>query len=369
MLIGDLQVSKASDKKILLKHTGSQNITITIEKLASGKNKVCVTHKNTSTKRFIPYKSWVTSYSIDLIQKILEIKGPAYLCDEIMRDESPDYLQKSLQYSLLSYEKKESFANKTILDFGCGSGSSSLIIARMLPNVKIIGIDLDKRSLELAKLRAKHYNLTNIQFLHSKDPQSLPNKTQLGNFDYIILSAVYEHLKPQERKNLLPQLWDILSPGGILFINRTPYRYFPLEIHTTGGLPLINYFPNRLTQWCAQKFSKKNLQHDSWDTLLKKGIRGGNPGEILRILRNTHTQSHNPTTAKTITLENWPVLLKPTNLGIKDRVDLWYHETNTKRYSFIKKSLFLSFKLLKKITGSTLAPTLSLAIKKDKKRA
>ena len=50
-----------------------------------------------------------TSYPIDLIQKILDVAGPGFVCDEILRDESPDYVQNFLYYDLLAYLDKEQF--------------------------------------------------------------------------------------------------------------------------------------------------------------------------------------------------------------------------------------------------------------------
>jgi len=322
-----------------------EDASITIEKLDTGKNRVSVESKNKNL--FIAYKSCETSYDIDLIKEILCVKGPAYLCDEIMRDESSDYLQKSLKYSLLGYIDKSDFANKRILDFGCGSGSSTMILRRMFPDTDIVGIELEEKLLKLAKLRSTYYGFDNIKFLLSPDANSLPEN--IGTFDYVLLSAVFEHLLPEERKTLLPKIWKMLKPNGVLFVNRTPYRYFPIEVHTTGGLPMINYLPNNLTLWYARKFSKRNLQQDNWKVLLRKGIRGGSSKEIMGILNKSHHQS---------------LLLKPSKLGVKDRVDLWYLETNKTKQRTIKKLIFWLCKSLKIITGISVVPNLSLAIKK-----
>jgi hypothetical protein len=63
-------------------------------------------------------------------------------------------------------------------------------------------------------------------------------------FDYIMFNAVFEHLLPHERPRLLPAVFvRHLRPVGVMFLNQTPYRYSLVEVHTTGGLPLINYLP------------------------------------------------------------------------------------------------------------------------------
>jgi 2-polyprenyl-3-methyl-5-hydroxy-6-metoxy-1,4-benzoquinol methylase len=332
----------------------NKNLTasINIEKLNSGKNKISVEADNKNL--FIPYKNWETNYDPKLIKEILNIKGPAYLCDEIMRDESPDYVQKSLKYNLLGYLtqqdfESQNFTQKRILDFGCGSGSSTVIMAKMFPNTKIIGIDLEADHLKIANLRAKYYGFNNLEFLLSPDGNSLPEN--LGKFDYIVLSAVFEHLLPSERANLLTKLWDLLNINGVIFINGTPYRYFPIETHTTG-LPLINYLPNKFSCWYAKNFSKRNLKNDNWDTLLRKGIRGASIKEIIKILRTKNKKN------------NFKIL-EPCNLGLKDKVDLWYKETCTTKHKLIKKILFWCLKNLKLLTGITLVPYISVAIKKS----
>lgn len=331
--------------KFALKH---RYANIIIEELKSGKNKIYVEPIN--NELFVPINTCETSYPIDLIDKILQLKGPAYLCDEILRDESPDYVCKNLKYDLLSYLNKEEFKGKRLLDFGCGGGASTMILARMFPHTEIVGIDIEEKLLSIAKLRANYYGYKNLQLIISKNPNGLPLK--IGCFDYILLSGVYEHFLPNERRILLPELWNILKIGGILFLNQTPYRYSPIESHTTGDLPFINYLPDRVALFYAQQFSKRKLKNNSWEDLLRKGIRGGSVKEIFKILRHCPQQ---------------PILLNPSSkFGMKDRIDLWYIKSCKTRFILIKKLILFLTKLLKILTGIIILPGLSLAIKKSK---
>lgn len=322
-----------------------KDANVHIEELSTIKNKIYV--KLINDDLFMPTKTCVTSYPIGLIKKILDIKGPAYLCDEILRDESPDYVQKSLKYELLGYIDKKEFRNKKLLDFGCGSGASTMILARMFPHTEMVGVEIEEKLLSIAQLRATYYGYNNIQLMMSPNPETLPPR--IGFFDYVVLSAVYEHLLPNEREILLSQIWSILKPGGILFLNQTPYRYFPIEMHTTNGLPFINYLPDKVALYYAQHFSKRLLENQSWSELLKKGIRGGSVEEIMSIL------SRSPET---------PILLNPSRFGINDRIGLWYIQSGKVRFVAIKRLFLLSAKLLKRLTGIIIVPSLSLAIKK-----
>jgi SAM-dependent methyltransferase len=342
-----------NDMKTILRH---KDATVEIEKVNSGKNKITV--KLVDKNIFMPYATWETTYPLDLIEQILNVKGPASLCDEIMRDESIDYLQENLRYDMLSYIGEEEFINKRLLDFGCGSGASTMMLCRMLPSADIVGIELDDTLLSIAKLRGNYYGFNNVTFLNSPNAHEFPD--DMGEFDYIILNAVYEHLLPLERRKLMPEIWNLLKPNGILFVLETPYRYFPIEIHTTG-LPLINYLPDKIAFFYARNFSARNLKNNTWEGLLRKGIRGGSIHEILKNLNKCR---------------NRPVLLEPSRLGVKDRFDLWFIHMNSyfARYSHehlntcsfkCKRKIFLLLsKLLKALTGSKFLSRLSLAIKK-----
>lgn len=296
---------------------------------------------------YIPIKQWVTDYPLELIEHVLRVKGPAYLCDEIMRDENPLYVQHDFHWNILSYINKEDFKGRRVLDFGSGSGGSSVVLARMFPETRIVGVELESEHVELAQHRARFYNVEDrVNFQLSPDSNNLP--PDIGNFDYIMLSAVFEHLLPGERPAILALLWSHLKQGGVLFLNQTPYRWFPVETHTTG-MPFINYLPDRLTLYCARRFSKRVSPDASWPELLRKGVRGGTTKEIVRILSGEGRKVE---------------LLNPGYLGIKDHIDLWYQRSSTAGRPLTKKIEMWGFRAVRALTGATMVPWLSLAFRK-----
>jgi SAM-dependent methyltransferase len=318
---------------------------ITIEELDKGKRRITVVPG--SDDLFVSKNTWITSYPVSLIRELLTVRGPGGLCDEIMRDEDPNYVQRSLEYSLLAYVDEEFFRNARVLDFGCGKGSSTLVLSRMFPDAEVVGVELMAEFVSIAKKRADYYGSENVTFLVSPDEKSLPDG--LGAFDAVILHAVFEHLLPDERTTVLPLVWTHLKSGGILFLNQTPYRYFPIEGHTTN-LPLINYMPDNLTLFFARKFCKKTGPDANWDTLLREGIRGGTAKEIVGILEQTPDK---------------PILLQPDRLGVKDRVEIWFKVSGANRMSPLKRLVFMAIKCLKAVTGLELVAYLSLAIRKE----
>lgn len=328
---------------------------IRIEELPNGKRQITVYSKNGCLSKID--RCIETSYPVDLIKKILDLKGPHWLNDEIRREEDPLYTKSCLEYDILAYLSETAFDKKRLLDFGCGSGASSFILARMFPNTEIVGIDLDENSISLAHERAKYYQYKNLSFLCSPDTKSLPDS--IGKFDYVLLSAVFEHLLPDERVPVLSQIWSLLNPNGVLFINQTPYRFFPFEGHTSR-LFFINYLPDKLANNYVQKFSKRVKGGDSWQQLLRKGIRGGYPREICNILKKSDKNFN-------------PLILKPCRLGFRDRIDVWYSGyaiSIAEKYPKMKnvqKVLKYTAKLIYLITGIVFLPTVSLALKKVSK--
>jgi SAM-dependent methyltransferase len=313
----------------------------------NGKRTVSVQPKTDGL--FLSRKFVESTYPDDLINLILRVKGPSYVCDEIARDEDPGYVRLSLEHDLSAYFPEGDFLRKRILDFGCGAGASTMLLFRMFPRSDIVGVDLDGSLLEIAKGRARFYSFPQHNLLQSPTPDRLPSDLG-GEFDYVILSAVYEHLLPNERRSVLAQLWSVLRTGGHLVLNQTPHRYSPVEAHTTG-LPLINYLPDKLAHRGACLFSRRVEANCSWETLLRRGIRGGSEAEVLGMLNSFH--------------DGVPRLLDPKRTEkIRDRIDVWYALSSTQRLSAAKKTLHAAFKTIKLLTGKTIVPSLSLVIQK-----
>jgi 2-polyprenyl-3-methyl-5-hydroxy-6-metoxy-1,4-benzoquinol methylase len=291
-------------------------------------------------------RTCISSYPESLVRHFAAIYGIDDLCDQLQRDEKADYILEPLQLTLFSHTEPNAFEGKKILDFGCGTGASTCILGRILPQSTIVGIDFRKDHIELAKERSQIYPEIKVSFQASPDTMTVPFETE--NFDFIVLNAVYEHLLPAERPLILKQLWTVLKPGGIIFINETPNSYFPIETHTTPGFPFINYLPDSLL-FPLLRATKQFKGMDN-EALLRAGIRGGSYGEIAGLLKKQNADFS---------------ILKPSKNGIytpiqlakaalpKNRLPLW-----------IATFLFWSLKILYSITGVVLTPVLHFAIQK-----
>jgi 2-polyprenyl-3-methyl-5-hydroxy-6-metoxy-1,4-benzoquinol methylase len=314
--------------------------SVHLEPLPDGRHKITVTPP---PDRAVARRVWTTRYPVELIRAIHAVKG-LFLCDEIMREEDPHYVEHAIRRRVFTYIEPQAFAGRRVLDFGCGAGASTLVLSRLLPPCELVGIELEHSLLDIARLRARNLARTSIHWLQSPSGSSLP--PDLGEFDFVMFNAVFEHLLPTERQALLPTVWARLKPGGVLFLNQTPHRWAPVEVHTTGGVPLINYLPDRLALHCARTLSQRVRSDEQWETLLRRGIRGGTITEIVQILGGPEHA----------------VLLKPL-APLRDRIDLWLG-TLSSRHGLLKRAIWGSLKIIKAATGAEITPDLSLAIRK-----
>jgi 2-polyprenyl-3-methyl-5-hydroxy-6-metoxy-1,4-benzoquinol methylase len=315
---------------------------VRIEEVSPGRRRVTVTPADPSV--VVSSTSCETDYPVDLVAAILEVKGPLWLCDEILRESHPDYVEHDLRYAIFPFVEPSAFEGARVLDFGCGSGASTMVLGRLLPDAEIVGVELEEDLLSIARLRARHRGLEGIRLEVSPSPDELP--AGVGTFDFIFFSAVYEHLLPDERRRLPALLWSVLKPGGIVFLNETPHRWFPVETHTTG-LPLLNFLPDRLAHRAALRLSRRVSGRADWPTLLRQGIRGATPDEILGDFAAAGGR---------------PRLLQPHRMGIGDAVDLWYaHGVPTAK----RRAMRAVLAAVSSVVGHGYVPYLTLAIQKD----
>ncbi len=300
-----------------------------------------------SAQEHVPHRSWETRYPLSLIEHVVEVKGPAYLCEEIMRDESPHLVENPLKTVLFAHYAPERFATARILDFGCGSGASTLILARLFPQAEIVGVDISSRLLDLARHRAQTFGHRNIRYMQSVGGSELPS--ELGTFDVVLLNGVYEHFLPAERPVLLPLLFDLLETNGVLFVLDTPNRLWPIESHTSG-LPLINYLPDGAAHWLTNRLSSRYSLKQSWEAYLRDGIRGAMVSEIETYLSNNSSMQ--------------PRLVLPTRDGCRDHADLWYRLSSQTRLPTLKQAIREGLKGSRRLTGIDFTPILNLAFEK-----
>jgi 2-polyprenyl-3-methyl-5-hydroxy-6-metoxy-1,4-benzoquinol methylase len=304
---------------------------------------------------YLPRKRCQTTLPLEVIQCWIDQVRFAWVCDAISRHEDTSYVEAVLRRQLFAYFAVEQFAGKRLLDFGCGTGASTVVMSKMLPKTEIVGLELAPWRVELASRIKTFRGLQNVSFQCSPSGDKLPGS--IGDFDFVMLSAVYEHLLPHERETVMPLLWSVLVPGGVVLINQTPYRYAPYEAHSTG-LWFINYIPNRLAHWSVRHFAGRNPdinRSPDWNVHLRGGLRGATEKEIIRNLTSGDIRSAR--------------VLQPRQNGLRDRADFWLSGTNQQRYRTLKKYLAGLFRITDRIWGTVPSLNLDVVIQKVSNRA
>ncbi|MEZ0225057.1 MAG: class I SAM-dependent methyltransferase, partial [Alphaproteobacteria bacterium] len=101
-----------------------------------------------------------------------------------------------------------------ILVAGCGTGSEAAQAAVVFPESVILGVDLSRASLAYGALKAREFNLSNIEFAQG-DILNLSSIKR--SFDGIFSGGVLHHLEDPVRGWKV--LTELLNPGGLMRIS------------------------------------------------------------------------------------------------------------------------------------------------------
>lgn len=189
-------------------------------------------------------------------------------------------------YKFLYELVKRDAAGKDILDYGCGTGIHLKYLADI--GKSVVGIDLSKKSLELAKRKIEKDNLNAKVLVMDCESLDFPD----SSFDVIFNGGVFSSL---DLDKALPELSRVLKPNGFL-----------IGIETFGHNPItnlkrrVNKILGKRTGWAAEhilktedfeKFRKyfKNVDvyyfHAiSWVIFPFLSLNGGN--KLLRIFES-----------------------------------------------------------------------------------
>ncbi|NDJ17292.1 class I SAM-dependent methyltransferase [Myxacorys almedinensis] len=97
-----------------------------------------------------------------------------------------------------------------ILDLGCGTGSTTLMLKQTFPNADVMGIDLSPYMLVVAEHKAKQAHL-NIDWQHHT-AEATPFAP--ASFDLITASLLFHELPPDRAQAVLEECFRLLKPGG-----------------------------------------------------------------------------------------------------------------------------------------------------------
>jgi ubiquinone/menaquinone biosynthesis C-methylase UbiE len=139
---------------------------------------------------------------------------------------------QELEFKLSSYQ----------LDVGCGLGGVPVAFAETMRSALIVGLDLNKDYLNVAKRLAKEKLVENVNFVRG-DAHSLCFRDQ--SFDAAVSTHTLEHVKDPFR--CLEEIERVLKDQGMIYMSFHPF-WGPTGGHLYVYLPFpwIHYLPKQL---------------------------------------------------------------------------------------------------------------------------
>lgn len=107
-------------------------------------------------------------------------------------------------------------AGETIIDFGCGTGSMALLIARAQPRARIIGIDPDPEVLALAQEKARRVGAS-VRFVAGMGDEA-SDILGAAIADAVISTLVLHQCPLDVKRKILADMFAVAKPGGRLCI-------------------------------------------------------------------------------------------------------------------------------------------------------
>ncbi len=111
-------------------------------------------------------------------------------------------------------------ARARVLAVGCGAGEGLLPFALAYPDAQAVGVDVNEVLIARGSAAAQGMGATNVALYVG---QATDLGTQLGVFDYIIVTGLYSYLPADAAQALLQACSQLLSPQGILYLDSPVY--------------------------------------------------------------------------------------------------------------------------------------------------
>jgi SAM-dependent methyltransferase len=96
-----------------------------------------------------------------------------------------------------------------ILDFGCGVGDASAVLAEIFPEASVVGVDVAEAAVQKAEstLGNDRVAFGTVSMLDPSQP-----------FDLCYVNGAFHHIPLDERADVMDTLYRVTRPGGVLAV-------------------------------------------------------------------------------------------------------------------------------------------------------
>jgi len=100
-----------------------------------------------------------------------------------------------------------------VIDVGCGTGHTTLALARRFPEVSFLGLDISRNSLAIARRRARQFKVPNVRFANADIRKDM---VSFGQFRVVISTGVLHHL--ENLRDSFSQVAQLVEDRGYLVV-------------------------------------------------------------------------------------------------------------------------------------------------------
>jgi SAM-dependent methyltransferase len=150
--------------------------------------------KTPENKSPVSFDNYANKYD-ESLNRALEITG-----------ETKDFYAAERIRRLGEIFSHQSCRAKSILDFGCGTGTAAPLLREMLGADNVVGVDPSGESIRVA--RQVHQDDA-FSFIESKD------YSPMESFDAAYCNGVFHHIPKPERMDAAQNVLNSLCPGGL----------------------------------------------------------------------------------------------------------------------------------------------------------
>lgn len=123
----------------------------------------------------------------------------------VITGESADYYARQRIDRLAQRLAEVSASAESVLDFGCGTGSSVPYLLRLPGCRRVHGADISEASLGMAR---KTHGSLNVTF-------GRPDRLPPERYDLAFCNGVFHHIPVAQRAEAAASVWRALRPGGV----------------------------------------------------------------------------------------------------------------------------------------------------------